>query len=101
VTSFAAQGTPIEVLQIGNEINGCVPARFQLTRPDRSLFFLNASGFLWPVGQIANNAGWNNTSQLLHSAREGARAAGFSGKVGSMESLEAHRSSRCRTVYRS
>ncbi|KAH7103425.1 arabinogalactan endo-1,4-beta-galactosidase [Auriculariales sp. MPI-PUGE-AT-0066] len=60
VQQFNNQGTPIDVLQIGNEING---------------------GFLWPVGQIANNVGWNNTSQLLHSARNGAKDGGFTGKV--------------------
>jgi len=46
------------------------------------------SGFLWPVGQIANNAGWNNTSQLLHSARQGARDAGFGGKVSHFQRVE-------------
>ncbi|EIW61652.1 arabinogalactan endo-1,4-beta-galactosidase [Trametes versicolor FP-101664 SS1] len=54
VTSFSSQGTPIDILQVGNEING---------------------GFLWPVGQISSK-GINPVSQLLHSAINGAKAAG-------------------------
>ncbi|OJT05366.1 Lactation elevated protein 1 [Trametes pubescens] len=54
VTSFSSQGTPIDILQVGNEING---------------------GLLWPVGQISSK-GINPVSQLLHSAINGAKAAG-------------------------
>ncbi|KAI0074017.1 arabinogalactan endo-1,4-beta-galactosidase [Panus rudis PR-1116 ss-1] len=54
VQAFSNQGTPIDILQVGNEIN---------------------SGLLWPVGQISKN-GINPVSQLLHSAVNGAKAAG-------------------------
>ncbi|KAJ7094016.1 arabinogalactan endo-1,4-beta-galactosidase [Mycena belliarum] len=53
VKSFAAQGTPIQFLQLGNEIN---------------------DGMLWPVGRISVN-GFSPLSQLLHSAANGARDA--------------------------
>ncbi|TFY58553.1 hypothetical protein EVG20_g8098, partial [Dentipellis fragilis] len=54
VQQFANQGTPIDILQVGNEIN---------------------NGLLWPVGQISVN-GINSVSQLLHSAINGAKSAG-------------------------
>ncbi|KAA1470798.1 arabinogalactan endo-1,4-beta-galactosidase [Dentipellis sp. KUC8613] len=54
VQQFANQGTPIDILQVGNEIN---------------------NGLLWPVGQISVN-GINPVSQLLHSAINGAKSAG-------------------------
>ncbi|KAH9948424.1 arabinogalactan endo-1,4-beta-galactosidase [Amylocystis lapponica] len=50
--SFAAQGTPIDILQVGNEIN---------------------NGILWPVGEISVN-GLDPVSQLLHSAIQGAKS---------------------------
>ncbi|KAJ7512969.1 arabinogalactan endo-1,4-beta-galactosidase [Mycena galericulata] len=53
VAAFSAQGTPIQFLEIGNEIN---------------------NGILWPVGEISVN-GYSPLSQLLHSAVNGARAA--------------------------
>jgi len=53
VAAFSAQGTPIQFLEIGNEIN---------------------DGILWPVGQISVN-GYSPLSQLLHSAVNGARDA--------------------------
>ncbi|KAF8888576.1 endogalactanase [Infundibulicybe gibba] len=53
VTSFAAQGTPISIIELGNEIN---------------------DGMLWPVGRISVN-GYSPLSQLLHSAANGVRAA--------------------------
>ncbi|KAI0940111.1 hypothetical protein AcW1_004919 [Taiwanofungus camphoratus] len=56
VTAFAAQGTPIDILQVGNEIN---------------------DGLLWPLGQISVN-GIEPVSQLLHSAIQGAKSAGAS-----------------------
>lgn len=52
--SFAENGTPIDIMQIGNEIN---------------------DGLLWPVGQISVQ-GFSPASQLLHSAANGARAGG-------------------------
>ncbi|PSR74989.1 hypothetical protein PHLCEN_2v9403 [Hermanssonia centrifuga] len=54
VQSFAAQGTPIDILQVGNEIN---------------------NGFLWPVGEVSVN-GLNPVSQMLHSAINGAKSVG-------------------------
>ncbi|KZT05654.1 glycoside hydrolase family 53 protein [Laetiporus sulphureus 93-53] len=54
VQSFLDQGTPIDILQIGNEIN---------------------NGLLWPVGEISEN-GFSPASQLLHSAIQGAKATG-------------------------
>jgi len=59
VQQFATQGTPIDILQVGNEIN---------------------NGLLWPVGEISVN-GINPVSQLLHSAINGAKTAGFKGKT--------------------
>jgi len=61
VKSFANQGTPIDILQVGNEIN---------------------NGLLWPVGEISVN-GYNPVSQLLHSSIQGAKAAG--GQVPKMQ----------------
>jgi len=58
VKQFSAQGTPIDILQVGNEIN---------------------NGLLWPVGEISVN-GINPVSQLLHSALNGAKDGGFTGK---------------------
>ncbi|TFY80753.1 hypothetical protein EWM64_g3258 [Hericium alpestre] len=54
VQQFAAQGTSIDILQVGNEIN---------------------NGLLWPVGEISVN-GIDPVSQLLHSAINGAKSAG-------------------------
>ncbi|KAI0832654.1 arabinogalactan endo-1,4-beta-galactosidase [Trametes gibbosa] len=54
VQSFSNQGTPIDILQVGNEIN---------------------NGFLWPVGSISSK-GINPVSQLLHSAINGAKSSG-------------------------
>ncbi|KAI0650511.1 arabinogalactan endo-1,4-beta-galactosidase [Trametes meyenii] len=52
VQAFSNQGTPIDILQVGNEIN---------------------NGLLWPVGQISAH-GINPVSQLLHSAINGAKS---------------------------
>ncbi|KAF7971609.1 hypothetical protein HWV62_20704 [Athelia sp. TMB] len=52
VQSFTAQGTPITILALGNEIN---------------------NGILFPVGETTVN-GYDGLSQLLHSAASGARA---------------------------
>ncbi|KAJ3827576.1 glycoside hydrolase family 53 protein [Lentinula raphanica] len=59
VTAFADQGTPIDFLQIGNEIN---------------------SGILFPTGEISVN-GYSALSQLLHSAANGAHDASDTVKV--------------------
>ncbi|KAH7878624.1 endogalactanase [Lentinula edodes] len=59
VTSFADQGTPIDFLQIGNEIN---------------------SGILFPTGEISVN-GYSPLSQLLHSAANGAHDASDTVKI--------------------
>ncbi|KAG6830244.1 hypothetical protein H0H87_008771, partial [Tephrocybe sp. NHM501043] len=59
VKSFAAQGTPIQIIQIGNEIN---------------------DGMLWPVGRISVN-GYSPLSQLLHSAANGVHDASSSTKI--------------------
>ncbi|TBU33107.1 arabinogalactan endo-1,4-beta-galactosidase [Dichomitus squalens] len=50
--SFANQGTPIDILQVGNEIN---------------------NGLLWPVGEVSS-AGYHPLSELLHSAINGAKS---------------------------
>ncbi|PCH40845.1 glycoside hydrolase family 53 protein [Wolfiporia cocos MD-104 SS10] len=50
VQTFEDNGTPIDILQVGNEIN---------------------NGLLWPVGEISVN-GIDPVSQLLHSAIQGA-----------------------------
>ncbi|KZT71475.1 glycoside hydrolase family 53 protein [Daedalea quercina L-15889] len=54
VQAFMDQGTPIDILQVGNEIN---------------------SGLLWPVGEISVN-GFDGLSQLLYSAIYGGLSAG-------------------------
>ncbi|KAG6867575.1 hypothetical protein C0993_000988 [Termitomyces sp. T159_Od127] len=59
VKAFAAQGTPIQYIQIGNEIN---------------------DGMLWPVGRISVN-GYSPLSQLLHSAANGVRDASSTTKI--------------------
>ncbi|KAJ8077222.1 hypothetical protein AAF712_004116 [Marasmius tenuissimus] len=59
VSTFSSQGVPIDFLQIGNEIN---------------------DGFLWPVGRISVN-GYSPLSQLLHSARNGAKDANSNVKI--------------------
>ncbi|KAF8155939.1 endogalactanase [Crassisporium funariophilum] len=59
VKSFAAQGTPIKFIEIGNEIN---------------------DGMLWPVGRISVN-GYSPLSQLLHSAASGVRAASSTTRI--------------------
>ncbi|KAI5116213.1 hypothetical protein M0805_005929 [Coniferiporia weirii] len=59
VSAFSSQGTPIDYIEVGNEIN---------------------DGFLWPVGQISVN-GYQGASELLHSAVSGVRAASLSVKT--------------------
>ncbi|KAF7318717.1 Arabinogalactan endo-beta-1,4-galactanase [Mycena chlorophos] len=53
VEAFNAQGTPIALIQLGNEIN---------------------DGLLWPVGRISTE-GFSPASQLLHSAISAVRQA--------------------------
>ncbi|TDL26235.1 arabinogalactan endo-1,4-beta-galactosidase [Rickenella mellea] len=60
VTAFIKQGTPIDILALGNEIN---------------------VGLLWPVGKGGTTAGWSAASQFLHSAKVGATDGGFKGKT--------------------
>ncbi|KAN0092978.1 glycoside hydrolase family 53 protein [Tylopilus felleus] len=53
VQAFNSQGTPIQYIQIGNEIN---------------------DGFLWPIGQITSN-GFDGASRLLHAGALAVRDA--------------------------
>jgi arabinogalactan endo-1,4-beta-galactosidase len=57
VRAFAQQGTPIDVIQIGNEIT---------------------YGMLWPVGQVYGGAGenWEPFTRLLRAAISGVQDAG-------------------------
>lgn len=54
VAAFAEQGTPVAVVQVGNEIDG---------------------GLLWPVGHLAT-AGWDAVAQLVAAGIAGAREGG-------------------------
>ena len=60
IGAFAAQGTGVDMVSIGNEIR---------------------NGILWPVGQVdwATNSGWDNLATLLKAGVAGARAANPSG----------------------
>jgi arabinogalactan endo-1,4-beta-galactosidase len=55
IRQFAAQGTPVDMVSIGNEIR---------------------NGILWPVGQVdwTANTGWSNLTTLLKAGVAGARA---------------------------
>ena len=55
ISAFAAQGTPVDLVSIGNEIR---------------------NGMLWPLGQIdwTTNSGWSRLGTLLKAGVEGARA---------------------------
>ncbi|KIP09699.1 glycoside hydrolase family 53 protein [Phlebiopsis gigantea 11061_1 CR5-6] len=59
VEAFANQGTPIDYIQIGNEIN---------------------DGLLWPTGQISKQ-GFSPASQLLNSAASGVRTGSRNTKI--------------------
>jgi arabinogalactan endo-1,4-beta-galactosidase len=61
VTAFAEQGTPIDILQVGNEIT---------------------AGMLWPTGQIYQDDGehWPEFCTLLAAGIEGAREASQAGQ---------------------
>jgi arabinogalactan endo-1,4-beta-galactosidase len=56
IAAFAAQGTPVDMVSIGNEIR---------------------NGMLWPVGQInwTADTGWDNLATLLKAGVAGARSA--------------------------
>jgi arabinogalactan endo-1,4-beta-galactosidase len=60
IGAFAAQGTPVDMVSIGNEIR---------------------NGMLWPVGQVdwATNTGWDNLATLLKAGMAGARAGNPTG----------------------
>ena len=60
IGAFAAQGTPVDMVSIGNEIR---------------------NGMLWPVGQVdwATNTGWDNLATLLMAGMAGARAGNPTG----------------------
>ena len=80
VAAFAAQGTPIDLLQMGNEINKRVFGLPQAQTLNLTSLLFTLSGLLWPSGNTGTAAGWQAASQFLYSARQGARAAGFNGK---------------------
>ncbi len=56
IHDFAAQGTPVDMVSIGNEIR---------------------NGILWPIGEVNSSAGggWDNLGALLRAGVQGARAA--------------------------
>ena len=60
VTAFARQGTPVDLVSIGNEIR---------------------NGILWPVGEIncTDCGGWDNLAQLLKAGVAGAEAGNPAG----------------------
>jgi arabinogalactan endo-1,4-beta-galactosidase len=63
ISAFAAQGTPVDMVSIGNEIR---------------------NGILWPVGEIncasgVSCGGWANFAQLLKAGVAGARAGNPAG----------------------
>jgi arabinogalactan endo-1,4-beta-galactosidase len=55
ISAFAQQGTPVDIVSIGNEIR---------------------NGILWPIGEIncTNCGGWANLAQLLKAGVAGAQA---------------------------
>ncbi|MFL5829671.1 MAG: glycosyl hydrolase 53 family protein [Solirubrobacteraceae bacterium] len=55
IRAFASQGTPVDMVSIGNEIR---------------------NGILWPIGQVNSSAGggWDNLGALLRAGVQGARA---------------------------
>jgi len=56
ISAFAAQGTPVDMVSIGNEIR---------------------NGILWPVGEVdwSTDTGWEDLTTLLKAGVAGARAA--------------------------
>jgi arabinogalactan endo-1,4-beta-galactosidase len=77
VKSFAAQGTPIQFIQVSHTITlrvyVCQTQSFQIGNEIND-------GMLWPVGRISVN-GYSPLSQLLHSAARGVRDASSSTKI--------------------
>ena len=55
IRAFASQGTPVDMVSIGNEIR---------------------NGILWPIGEVNSSAGggWDNLGALLRAGVQGARA---------------------------
>jgi len=55
ISAFAQQGTPVDMVSIGNEIR---------------------NGILWPIGEVdwTTNTGWDNLAQLLKAGVAGAQA---------------------------
>lgn len=51
IAAFAAQGTPVDMVQIGNEIT---------------------NGILWPLGKVEGNQGWDSFVALLKAGIRGA-----------------------------
>jgi arabinogalactan endo-1,4-beta-galactosidase len=60
IGAFAAQGTPVDMVSIGNEIR---------------------NGMLWPIGRIdwGTGSGWDNLGMLLRAGVQGAQAANPAG----------------------
>ena len=60
ISAFAQQGTPVDIVSIGNEIR---------------------NGILWPIGEIncTSCGGWDNLAQLLKAGVAGARAGNPAG----------------------
>jgi hypothetical protein len=60
ISAFAQQGTPVDMVSIGNEIR---------------------NGILWPVGEIncTSCGGWDNLAQLLAAGVAGAKAGNPAG----------------------
>ena len=60
LSAFARQGTPVDMVSIGNEIR---------------------NGILWPIGEInyTTNTGWSNLAQLLKAGVAGAQAGNPAG----------------------
>jgi arabinogalactan endo-1,4-beta-galactosidase len=60
IRAFAAQGTPVDMVSIGNEIR---------------------NGILWPIGHVnwSADTGWDNLTTLLKAGVAGARAGNPNG----------------------
>ena len=60
IGAFAAQGTPVDMVSIGNEIR---------------------NGMLWPIGQInwSTGSGWDNLGTLLRAGVDGAQSGNPNG----------------------
>ena len=60
ISAFAGQGTPVDMVAIGNEIR---------------------NGILWPIGEIdySTNTGWSNLADLLKAGVTGAEAGNPTG----------------------